>query len=298
MPPAAVPGHESRPARCHVGHGAGRVAAVRAGLVAVVIAAAALVASAGDGGGASLPTGTRGAQPQVAPQAGPTTTPAAPQAGLRVDRLAGDAGPAGAAGRSGRGLSVQQIGRRALASLDYPWQRLGYEVVFAPRRRGLLGYTDAGARTITVYVRPGQAPLELRTTIAHELGHALDFAYGSPERRADYRRFRGLSTSSNWFPCYGCQDYASPAGDYAEVFAYWLAGPGDFRSRLAGPPSRAQLTRLVPIFQIPDTTSEAGGSSTGPGRAGPSPKPSPSPTSDPSDPQTVVEQLVSPSPRP
>lgn len=146
--------------------------------------------------------------------------------------------------------TVAQRGARSLASLRYPWQKLGYRVEFLPDKHGYLGLTTSGVNLVQIYIRPSESDLVLSHSIAHELGHALDFSRGTAEKRAQYLKIRGLSPDLTWFGCSGCSDYQTPAGDWAEVFAYWLAGPGDFRSQMAGAPSAAQLRALAPLFTI------------------------------------------------
>jgi hypothetical protein len=142
--------------------------------------------------------------------------------------------------------------RAALDALDYPWQELGYRIRFEAHPGGsTAGLTDPSTRTITVYVRDGQSDLSLRATLAHEIAHALDLVTGDAAQRADYLERRGLPPDTPWFPCDRCDDLATGAGDWAEVFAYWLVGPGDFRSRLAGPPSPEVLQSLAPLFAPP-----------------------------------------------
>jgi glucose/arabinose dehydrogenase len=141
-------------------------------------------------------------------------------------------------------------GNRVLASLRYDWHKLGYRVQFLPGKKGYLGMTLGAQKLVQVYVRADQSDLVLAHTIAHELGHVLDFTRGTAERRAQYLRTRHLSTGLDWFGCMGCTDYRTPAGDWAEVFAYWLAGPGDFRSEVAGAPSKAQLAVLDALFRV------------------------------------------------
>lgn len=150
-----------------------------------------------------------------------------------------------------RPASPEQRGQAALRGLGYDWRALGYRVVFRSYEGGLLGTANRRTRLITIYVKPGQSELSLRTSLAHELGHALDFGHGNEQRRDTYRRIRGLSTGSAWFPCDRCNDLSSPAGDFAEVFAAWLVGPGDFRSRLKGPPDARQLADLARLFRPP-----------------------------------------------
>ena len=140
-------------------------------------------------------------------------------------------------------------GQRIYAALHYDVTRLGYRIVIRPSVNGLLGLTDATARTITVYVRSSESDLVVAHSIAHEIGHALDFTRGSAAKHTLYLTIRHLA-AQRWFGCNDCTDYATPAGDWAEVFAQWLAGPGDFRSRMAGAPSAAQLTLLTPLFSL------------------------------------------------
>lgn len=171
--------------------------------------------------------------------------------------------------------SAQQRGEAALAALRFPWQELAYAVHFAPYTGGTLGLASARTRTITVFVKPGQDEGELRTTIAHELGHALDHVHGTSARREEYRRLRGLSPHTSWYPCDRCSDFASPAGDFAEVFAAALVGTGDFRSRLAPAPTADELRRLAPLLSLPVEAPAASRPA-----SPPAPAPSPSPTRD------------------
>ena len=150
-----------------------------------------------------------------------------------------------------RPASPEQRGQAALRGLGYDWRALGYRVVFRSYEGGLFGTANRRTRLITIYVKPRQSELSLRTSLAHELGHALDFGHGNEQRRNTYRRVRGLSPRSAWFPCNRCDDLSSPAGDFAEVFAAWLVGPGDFRSRLKGPPDARQLADLARLFRPP-----------------------------------------------
>lgn len=140
-------------------------------------------------------------------------------------------------------------GPEVLAGLDYPWQRLGFSISFLPARRGILGATLIDERRIEIYVRPGQSRRQLAHVIAHELGHAVDLTYGNDQRREEWKRVRGIDPALDWWGCFGCTDYATPAGDFAEVFAYWLAGPeSGFSGRLVGPPLLADMHLLQPFF--------------------------------------------------
>ena len=146
--------------------------------------------------------------------------------------------------------SYLERGTRIYNSFHYDVTKLGYRMVFKPSVHGLLGLTDGGARTVTVYIRSTESDLVLAHSIAHEIGHALDFSRGSEAKHQLYLSIRHLSTSQYWYGCNNCTDYATPAGDWAEVFAQWLAGPGDFRSQMAGVPSSSQLSQLGELFRL------------------------------------------------
>ena len=143
------------------------------------------------------------------------------------------------------------VGDAALALLDYPWRDLGWTIQFLPGRTGYLGLARGPKRRIEIYVRPEHDVYDVAHTLAHEMGHAVDLSYGSAYRRREYRRLRGLEMDGKWFGCDSCTDYATPAGDFAEVFEYWLLGGGDYRSQMAGPPDEATLAQLRLLFEEP-----------------------------------------------
>jgi hypothetical protein len=66
--------------------------------------------------------------------------------------------------------------------------------------------------------------------------------------RAAYQAARGIPASTPWYGCSGCTDFATPAGDFAEVYAQWVRGSADNRSELAGDPGPAELAALAAQF--------------------------------------------------
>ena len=180
---------------------------------------------------------------------------------------------AGSSSASRTSAETERRGQEALDSLNYPWRDLGYRIEFRDYQGGRLGSANSRSKRIVIFVKRGQSQQSLRITIAHELGHALDFEHATARRRDDYRIVRRIDRSAAWYPCDGCSDYRSHAGDWSEVFAYWLAGPGDFRSQVAPAPTAEQLRRLEPLFGIPRRQASP------PASPRPSPRPSPSPTS-------------------
>jgi len=155
-------------------------------------------------------------------------------------------------------LGAGERGEAALVSLGYDLSALGWTISFSGGRPGLLGLADIDRRHIDIFVRLYQRESLLRAVIAHEIGHAVDATYGDDARRARWRELRGIPADQPWFGCSMCEDYATPAGDFAEVFSLWLAGPEHFRSELAGRPTAEQLTRLAELFQPPTAPPAAG----------------------------------------
>lgn len=145
----------------------------------------------------------------------------------------------------------EQVGAAALELIDYPWRDLGWEVRFLPGRAGFLGLAIGEERRIEIFVRPEHTVTDVAHTVAHELGHAVDMTWGTDYRRAEYRRMRGFSQRGKWFGCDECSDYATPAGDYAEVFEYWLLGGGDYRSQLGSAPDATRLEHMSHLFVAP-----------------------------------------------
>ncbi len=142
----------------------------------------------------------------------------------------------------------QRHGAEALTWITYPWRELGWTITFHEARPGVLGLAYEPDRHIYVFVRKDQSTALLAFTIAHEIGHAFDFTYGTPERHARWRQLRGINPKTPWTGCEGCSDLATPAGDLAEVFAAWQVGPVDFRSRMAPLPVGERLTMLAREF--------------------------------------------------
>jgi len=199
---AALVGSRARAERRAV-HARRVALAAVAGLV--VVLAAALVAGAVRSGGSAAP----------APR--PTATPA-PQ------RLS----PADAA-------AARSVVARARALVAVTPAQLGYRLRVAGPVAGLRGRTDTAARTITLYVAPGDAPSAVAHDLGHELGHAFDATRLTDADRAVYLRARGVP-GATWFPGGRASDYRSGAGDFAEVFALCHAASTVYRSRLAARP--------------------------------------------------------------
>jgi hypothetical protein len=112
---------------------------------------------------------------------------------------------------------------------------LGYRLLIAPPRPRVRGVTDRRLRTITLFVGDHEVPHMLAHDLAHELGHAFDDRRMTDRLRRAYLVRRGRP-AAQWWPRGRFSDYATGAGDFAEVFALCHAASPEFRSRLAPRP--------------------------------------------------------------
>jgi hypothetical protein len=195
--------------------------------------------------------------PAAAPKATAKSTTKAPAAPKTATTKAA-APPAAAAVKapaapaltlcSGDGWEVRR-GQAALASLR-PAQASGYSLTFLPGQSTFLGLTKPALKAVEVYVRSCSAESDalLRHVVAHELGHAWDKSHLSAADHADWLAARGIPGDTPWQGCSRCTDFATPAGDFAEVYAQWRAGESSNRSQLAGAPGPAELNALAARF--------------------------------------------------
>jgi hypothetical protein len=135
--------------------------------------------------------------------------------------------------------AVAATGRRAAELVRAPVPR-GWTVAFVPARAGSpRAEADLGARRIRVFVRMGDPAHRVAHDLAHEIGHAWDAAHLDDRGRRAHLARRGADASTAWWPRGRGSDYATGAGDFAEVFARCHAASPDYRSRVAGPPDDA-----------------------------------------------------------
>lgn len=139
------------------------------------------------------------------------------------------------------------VGAQALARITYPWRTLlpRWSLRFAGPETGFLGRTLWPERVIEIYVRPGHDVDDVAFALAHELGHAVDLEHLDPTGRARWRSARRIHPFLEWFGDSDSNDFATPAGDWAECFAAWQVGPNGFQSELAGPPDDAIVALIA-----------------------------------------------------
>jgi hypothetical protein len=166
------------------------------------------------------------------PEAAATTSVASPTAAATAD------------------AASERLHKEVLALIRFPWKKLGYEIAFMGPRPGYRAMTISEQRRIEIYNRPGDSPLLTAYDLAHELGHAVDLDNNTPERRTRWRELRGIDPEAAWFGCNRCPDYNTPAGDFAETFAFLLLGPGNYHSRMALPPTKDQISALAAFCGI------------------------------------------------
>lgn len=127
-----------------------------------------------------------------------------------------------------------------LAALGFDPARYapGWTITWAGSRPDIRGIADPNTRTITIYLRDGLSAANMAYVLAHELGHAVNYAR-FPSGSAEWMAARGLT--GPWYNgTYG--DTATPAGDWAEAFAWTVTGgaTGEWYSQLGPPPDAAQ----------------------------------------------------------
>jgi hypothetical protein len=137
----------------------------------------------------------------------------------------------------------------ALGSLLHPVPA-GVTMSFLSGNGVLKGMTYYDTHHVDIYVAPCSVESDalLRHVVAHELGHAWDSLHMTPALRADYLAARGIPAGTPWFGCDRCQDFATPAGDFAETYAQWQRGASDSRSVMAAPATPGQLAELGARF--------------------------------------------------
>jgi hypothetical protein len=149
-------------------------------------------------------------------------------------------------------VTAEEVRRNdaALALIQCPWQQLHYSIMFESPRPGLRAMIFQGVHKIEVYARPSDDSRRVAYDIAHELGHAIDLTFNTDATRRKWMTLRGINPQTEWFGCDRCTDFGTPAGDFAETFAFLLLGPGNYYSRMAPPPTAEQIPALKPFFSV------------------------------------------------
>ena len=114
------------------------------------------------------------------------------------------------------------------------------------------GMTFAPTR-IELYVYTGESQAELARTMAHELGHMVEWfrarqPANATARQSEWWAARGLNDRC-WAPDFGCMNtwWGSGSEDFAETFARWQFPTTDWRATTPVP-TAAQVAALAPAF--------------------------------------------------
>ena len=150
--------------------------------------------------------------------------------GAVVPAAAAAAPPVGPVGPAERALA-----QRAMRLVDVDPAALGVRVRLAGARSGVRATADTVARVVTLHVRREPAH-RLAHDLAHELGHVVDRDRLTTATRERWLRARGARAP---WSSGTASDYASGAGDFAEVYAACHAASPEFRSKLAPAPADA-----------------------------------------------------------
>jgi hypothetical protein len=146
----------------------------------------------------------------------------------------------------------EDIGQRALELISYPWRdRLSVTISFAGPRQDMRAETTLIGNQraeITAFVRPSDTARSVAVSVAHEIGHLIDWTHLTDADRQEWLRQRGRPDVA-WWTCDYCTDYRYGSGDFAETFAAWQVGPVDYRSQVAPLPSAAQFSELSRFFR-------------------------------------------------
>lgn len=115
-------------------------------------------------------------------------------------------------------LVVEAVGR---LGFDVEATLPEWEVVFLGPKQGFRGLTFTHEKRIELYVRPSDTSGFVASVLAHELGHAYDLTYLDDGFRRSWMDARGLD---QWWVGSGLTDFQAGQGDFAEAFAFAVAG--------------------------------------------------------------------------
>jgi hypothetical protein len=114
-------------------------------------------------------------------------------------------------------------------------------LITAGPRQGLLGASDAQARTLTLYVRScsEEPTLQLAIVWGYEAGQFITTEAWDSATRSRWNQLRGSSFSSS----------AQFKQDAASVFAFWQTGSTQYWQSPVAPPPFGKLSQLVPYLK-------------------------------------------------
>lgn len=109
-------------------------------------------------------------------------------------------------------------------------------------RPDVSGYAHPGTGLIEIFWRPSWTLNYGMSVLGHELAHQYDFETITYQDRERWKQMRGLEGMA-WRGCTECNDFYTPAGDFAEAFVLAFAPDherGNY-SKLGGDPTPEQV---------------------------------------------------------
>jgi hypothetical protein len=115
-------------------------------------------------------------------------------------------------------------------------------LITAGPRQGLLGDSDASARTLTLYVRScGEEPtIQLASVWGYEAGQFIPVQLWDSAKQSKWEQLRGSGSLS----------YTQTKQDAASVYAFWQTGSTRYWQSPVAPPTFNQLSKLVPLLHM------------------------------------------------
>lgn len=124
----------------------------------------------------------------------------------------------------------------SLILIDIPSTIPEWTIIWSDTSPGATAMTYRDSRTIIMSNGDlGPDPFRRARVLGHEIGHAIDFSRLDEDQRNQWMIMRALTGA--WYGCWGCADFGTPAGDWAEAVGHTITGGLDpWRSRLGPPP--------------------------------------------------------------
>lgn len=144
----------------------------------------------------------------------------------------------------------EAVGHQAVSKIGPHYLDLlaDWKLQFHHGRPGLLGLTSTQTRSIDIWIRREQSVDNVAKTISHELAHAFDLTYLTPQMRKHWLVARNLPANTPWYPCNMCEDRGTGSGDFAECFGWTLMNlnsKANFHSKLGPPPNQKQRELIL-----------------------------------------------------
>ncbi len=150
-------------------------------------------------------------------------------------------------------------GEKAKQLIEWNWEvkLSGWEIRFSEGKPAQLALINFEDHRIDIWVRENQTSAQVAWTVVHELVHAYDHVYFTPEMRQEWIKIRSLPVYVEWYPPCDCPDEGDGAGDFAEAVAWTLLSneprfqrKASFKNEIWFPPTAAQQMLIRKWLEI------------------------------------------------